>query len=559
MYRLSEAAVPVVVYHTVAAGLDLVVISLCCVWIYALTRLLVVVSKSGFGIVKYFGMAVHSPFSWVFNYIHQKWTAEPLHSKLREEIDRNNAFAKDHYTVTYEGCKFIVNRVTGHKTQIFDNLVDGFNPTVVGSPAIVNEMALPTSKMEVFDRSKPEATTAPGVIALRQSNGDLIGMGFRTSYKGMDVLATACHVWEDCMKASDPRLEAYGSTQKVQKSWLIVAYSPVSELDFVYTSVPSYVWAALSVKSLKAAKPRHGTDAKVFGYTPDGFCFSTGVISISGEFGTIDHSASSTYGWSGSPIMVNRKVVGIHSGADRVGNKNIGYYIPVNHESENDQWSTGSYQRVVELPGDPIGTKSMWDLDGHHEFSYSKSHVMVNTKSSPPKFKGKAWADIDEDELFFFESACNAPADFQSDNKATGSFNSILGKKDQVLSPREQGCATLEPTPGSNRSSKRRRNRTVSRELHSTGQNSNCLDGQTSQQTPNTEVSDSRSVGSCLVVRLTRKQEKVYNAICHTRAFQKALRESERPVKLRRSALDFAISSANASTGSLVQAFLGSL
>nr|UHS71593.1 MAG: hypothetical protein [Barnaviridae sp.] len=555
------------VHHVVAVLLQLSVCVVLAFLSYSFSRILVVMVKILWSFLVYFGTWCGIPIKWSYNYGLSWWNRETLGDEVKLQYAYQRRFDAMHHTVEKEGAKFLVETETGRVLhQVFDSLplqTSSGSTTVISSP-VEKEMALPTSLVELFDKSRLDDTSAPGVCSLRSGDGSLISMASRTSYKGTDVLLTAAHSWASTMRCAEPKLEAYGKLHRIDKSWLIVAYSPAEDLDFVAVSIPSYVWANLGVTTLKWANVRHGSNAKIYGYGPQGFSFSRGTLELCNIYGTIKHNASSTHGWSGSPVIVNGRIVGVHTGADRNEKKNIAHYIPQTfREDSEDLWLETQFKRVDELPVEPVGTVSMWDLDGSHDYDYSKKHVTVYTKAPPIKFKGKAWADMDEDDHFAFFNDHQESASFQDflrDNEKAASSRSNLGLMMSSLSPRVLASATSASIPVLRHSPRRRRNRSSSIELHSNFPFCSTMDGQASEGLPSIPLSSSKSRDtSVLVLVLSRRQEKIYNAICHTRAFQRALRESEYPLILRRKALDFATSSSNASTASLVQAFLGTL
>lgn len=113
------------------------------------------------------------------------------------------------------------------------------------------------------------------------------------------------------------------NTFPIDREWKIKTFSPAESLDFVLLAVPAGVWSVLGVKALVLGNLSH---AKVRGVSLYGLSatkepqvsYGTASATPSRLF-RLNHDCWSAKGYSGSPLIADGKVIGIHTGAKPTG------------------------------------------------------------------------------------------------------------------------------------------------------------------------------------------------------------------------------------------------
>jgi hypothetical protein len=154
-----------------------------------------------------------------------------------------------------------------------------------------------------------------------------MGMASRVKYYGMDCLMTAYHVL-DAIKRDEVSILKDNKAIRMDPSWPVVGYSP--SMDFALVRVPIEVFSVLGVKLARFAKPVNSTVAvKVYGNIDGRPHMSIGNCVPSKKAFRLEHRASTTYSWSGSPIFTMRgEILGIHLERAKDDSHNIGICIP---------------------------------------------------------------------------------------------------------------------------------------------------------------------------------------------------------------------------------------
>ncbi|AKN81081.1 polyprotein P2a [Cymbidium chlorotic spot virus] len=160
------------------------------------------------------------------------------------------------------------------------------------------------------------------------SNGtDVVGMGSRVNYNGTTWLLTASHVWNG---ASPLLYLAKGGLQtEVSAEWPVGLSCTHRTADFVLVKVPDRVWSRLGVKSAPLSAMAKTSIVTIFSDS-NGTMLSSAGRAVHGEYShDIQHTCSTTNGWSGSPLYYKGAVVGIHCGLKDFGVSNRGVNVGV--------------------------------------------------------------------------------------------------------------------------------------------------------------------------------------------------------------------------------------
>jgi hypothetical protein len=475
----------------------------------------------------------------------------------------------------------------------------------------VKEMAMPTS---TFFPSEHKRTTADGVMSVR-SGSVIIGMASCIGYsKFGPCLVTAAHVWAELWKCGQPNLEHNGDVFPVNFEWKIVLDSSPHDLDIVIVAVPHSVFAAIGVKKLKTSVLRDSQKCITFGFNEDGyFGTSTGRVEHKPhEAFRCNHYATTTYGFSGSPLIVAGDVVGVHTGAELglLSHSNLGticfwmeskqletpkkgepgYRIELDFGDRKPErvvrFNTVGKEHSLEqvgrsirlrfkpmdftLPLDFQQVSLRWDDEDDYEVEWETISQRIGGKQRIKEGNEAPKEDSDflkeeRSPLTKPDPMANLPPGWTSDmflqslssllrqiqdsrfsstspttksaklrkKKQAKALKTALALNSSEGAPTESLETTQETLPASTKPLKR-------------GQISQSGRLPSGEQPPSEEVFSSRAVDSnVLVVRFTRKQEKLYNRVCQTRKYQQLLRSlgTEERNFLRQKLLEFVTTS----------------
>jgi len=235
----------------------------------------------------------------------------------------------------------------------------------------------------------------------------IIGSGFRTIVGGKSCLITAKHVIRTLIgTGSTVYVMKNGKTLPMDKSWKVLFST---NADIVGIEFPFNAASLLGVGTAKIGRtPSVGQPVRVYGSMQFIDKFTTGVIDSVGSGFAITHTASTTEGFSGAPLIANSFVVGVHLAGDAGINHGVSFdwFEGMTFESETKQ-------RAFSLQHEPI--------EGSIAFRYRSGKIAtdVMTKGSAyyrdvsTKYEGpdQSWADLydDDDEMDF-----GAPVVFES-------------------------------------------------------------------------------------------------------------------------------------------------
>jgi hypothetical protein len=178
-----------------------------------------------------------------------------------------------------------------------------------------NEMMVPGSVFTPQGK-RSDITSQRGIISIRTADETVVGMASRVKFNTKTYLMTALHT------ASLIEMDAIHSYYiehnglKVPfdfKAWTVVAR--IINLDVLFLEpLRESVWSSLGVKSLALGMTQDAQPVSLFGYKDGKFVTSSGRMEVDDfNFMRYKHTASTDFGWSGTPILVAGNIVGIHT------------------------------------------------------------------------------------------------------------------------------------------------------------------------------------------------------------------------------------------------------
>nr|QQP18743.1 polyprotein P2a [Lucerne transient streak virus] len=169
--------------------------------------------------------------------------------------------------------------------------------------------------------------TEPASLVLLKSGSQTVGFGARVSYEGCsDYLLTAHHVIEPHEK-----LDLCKRGKVIPDLDLTTTYDCEDKFaEFAMIKVPSNYWSRLGVGVAKLSALSKKSTVSLYGGTSStGLTCSSG-FAYKGKSGyAIVHEASTTKGWSGTPLYVGNNIVGVHTGCGKAGETNRGTNVRV--------------------------------------------------------------------------------------------------------------------------------------------------------------------------------------------------------------------------------------
>jgi hypothetical protein len=244
------------------------------------------------------------------------------------------------------------------------------------------------------------------------ADGVTLGLGFRHG----NELFTAAHVLKDPVEALNnyepdpdddfkPPLVYLRGTRpdgrcvEMDMSWPVTLSG--SSLDAVGVEVPPHVWAYLGVGSAAVGSPLRGQTCSVFGRDLEGRpASSSGPVSTSASVGgTLAYRASTQPGWSGSPIVAGRKVVGIHTGYRPEENLNRGVSLHFLQVDETD-YKSRIYRNNADLWEDTSDLPIDDRFDSMAE-AYEDMHVVRKGRKMRLRQGASSFAVRQEPEIIY--------------------------------------------------------------------------------------------------------------------------------------------------------------
>jgi len=525
-------------------------------------------------------------------YYHQLWRMNKKVTKL--SLSNHKAVAraslvKNFEVIEKDGFKLVIDYRDGGKV-VASHYIGSFVDVKVEEKK--PEMAIPSNDFIKCESSDPLATSAKGVLSIRNASGNVVSMGSRQKVGGQSCFVTAFHSWKEVLRGGpDMKMEHNGLALRFEEAgdWKIVFCSGETKRDII-ALVPSKLslWASLKVKELIPKPFQNSSNVTLYGFTNEGLHYTSSTAFDSDEWGVIKYTASTLEGWSGTPVMSKGYVVGVHCHARESLGCNGGtstFWLDLpefkNKKYESEPLFKGR-RFVDELPVEAYNEKyRTFDFRTehfHHRITYIGSFAKRESRpvdpANPLHYTG-------EDDFFdqYYENA--NPSDSISDPRNAfeedrsdfpqgvqltypqilSEFTNLvdsIGKKealnkqelDSVKSVLAQIVSSVKDVPKETNSLIKLQ----SGEIHLTTGN---IPPETPKLSAEASTCKPQDI-QVLMVCVTRKQEKLFNRISSTRRFQKALREAtaEERNALRRRLLEFVSSSKTMLVENPLQDFL---
>jgi hypothetical protein len=294
----------------------------------------------------------------------------------------------------------------------------------------VKEMAIPNSYVEVVaDFPRSCAIIHNGEQGSPNLRNCVYGTAFKMRLGKSDhFLFTAAHVFKQLHDTKDEQgkpkpvyLRVWRDREKCVKDFrlprdiVFAHYSPAQHADLISMILHPDLWSALGLKtSVPGKTPRAGAPIEVFAPDPmSHWTKASGRIEKVLPGFTLEHTASTASGTSGSPIFNNGRVVGIHTGAHPHRMMNSGtatttLLTDFKRESSTteegvDPYALQEFEERVNSARQDMLTMLETKKERRFYVSHDKSVMLDKSRGGASMIVGKSWADADssEDERFF--------------------------------------------------------------------------------------------------------------------------------------------------------------
>jgi hypothetical protein len=153
-----------------------------------------------------------------------------------------------------------------------------------------------------------------GLVAVRDPTSQIRGMGFIVKLRGQHCLVTAAHVANYC--TGGLVLSRKDLHMQVNDAKIVFQ----SKLDVVAFALPPNTMSILGVGPIKIGKTAaEGLPISCFGFVNGTLARAIGIMGKTGKNMYFQHTASTTLGFSGTPIIRDGVVSGIHVRSDAAG------------------------------------------------------------------------------------------------------------------------------------------------------------------------------------------------------------------------------------------------
>jgi hypothetical protein len=233
----------------------------------------------------------------------------------------------------------------------------------------------------------------PGGIVVLRWKACIIGMGCRVTIGSETVLLTAMHVIDELQK--DP-LDSFIANGDIMLPMFEENSPPMGiakwsdDLDFCMVKVPDAMWSILGVRALKVNRTESSAHypARLYGFDDLGRpAMGEGTLRWGAGF-TVAYSAPTRHAFSGTPVLVENTVFGVHIGGGQDGDESnygvqIAPFIPqhgITPETpaavrRRHELQTKDFEEQVRLAQEA-------DRDGRWESHYQEEVVETPSKST---------------------------------------------------------------------------------------------------------------------------------------------------------------------------------
>nr|UHS71560.1 MAG: hypothetical protein [Barnaviridae sp.] len=437
---------------------------------------------------------------------------------------------------------------------------------------------------------------AKGIVGLCDDKGEgrlsaPFSTGFRVVYEGKSYLLTAAHSYDEMLKPNDVYLWSPINNRSVKfvKKCRVLFYSDQNGMDIALIEIPDSTFAAIGVRALKMGQFRmsRSKTVTVYGFSGARLSCSTGIASHSNRMvNEINYTASTVPGFSGGPVLWDGKVIAIHTSADKGKKQNAGTLLPMKFlnyaktrqivakesDTDEDDWNwisdhiEGKEFHEIKIRG-KFGNMTLhqyndsrnfliYDIQGYQdqEDIYEDLNEHGYLYSEREKVKSKKQVEKTGHEKPGFSRASSEPKEVHT-SKSSGTSVVIVSKKrassTQTVKPQSQPkkeSTTSAPVLTEILDQLAKLQNTVSEQLNKNKVLQSTTSPEEMPKQP-TEVSvtnqgESTQTVRVLMIRFSRKQEKLFNRITHSRRYQQGLRDPNRdPSQLRQSLIEYVTSS----------------
>jgi hypothetical protein len=343
-----------------------------------------------------------------------------------------------------------------------------------------------------------------GLVVVRNSAGQTLGMGFIKAIEGTHVLVTAAHL---AMKARHGMILSAG----VHTMKHIMLDNPKilvrTELDVAIIEVPVNTMSVLGVGKVKMDKTcSEGAAIKAYGYVDGKFVESLGLMGKPVVHFGFKHECSTLTGWSGTPLYKDGVIIGIHSRSNGIGtNFGLSLDMMLTRLESNDYDGRRHMREMEEWDDEFDGDVISWQWESKQakrlqalKTGWAEDDLEVETKAGrggdsggdlESGFRGVAlgdyrWSDdrpMDYDDLPVFESVNFRLAPSGGGNN-TSNGTTTPKKQEETMSVESGDSTSSIPeekvTPASPRKKKSRKSK-----------RSKTGNGQTEESKPSGQVS----------------------------------------------------------------------
>nr|WBT97301.1 ORF2a [Subterranean clover mottle virus] len=267
--------------------------------------------------------------------------------------------------------------------------------------------------------------TEPTSLVMLKAKDLAVGFGARVRFNGCsDYLLTAYHV----IKPHEKLNLCKGGYMVEDVDLAVTCGSDHDAVDFALIKVPPAVWSKLKVGVGKLEPMTKKTHITVYGGSDSTRLLSSSGPAYKGKAGyAIIHEASTTKGWSGTPLYSGNTIVGVHTGSGQVGYSNRAVNVKLLLTAVSKFETIFSEISYGELDEDNYLLRNRDDfveveILGKGKFLLGDSSF-VDITGKPlgwekeKRARGEAlWHDASDDD--FYEDA-NFLADFYKDSKET--------------------------------------------------------------------------------------------------------------------------------------------
>jgi hypothetical protein len=327
--------------------------------------------------------------------------------------------------------------------------------------------------------------------------------------------------------------------------------------DVQIVSIPDHILAALQVRAMKTRMVKGNPTVKVYGFDPLGrFFVSTGQLTGSATVFRNNHTCTTYPGCSGSPLIVDQTIVGVHCAALKQKGVNIATScFWAREEITNESWTTeGDWSEDFNLDWKASEDDKNFDLELHGA-SERRSTYVYNTRRKAftlPPDNADSWSNLEEMDFTVLPTFEDAIPTEKPKVSFAGAPTEVVKPGDfpQVSSPTLKDIVSSDNT--SSIQKKRRPRKRLpklvpaplalaaddGKLLHSLRQllrehtdvilqSSIGLPREVQQSCDHSEIIPAGLVNpSVIMVHFTRKQLRLYNRITHRRSFQSYLRNA---------------------------------